>query len=752
MDHLAGDVLAERSRVLVVRGEPGIGKTALLEYLVGGAAGCRIARAVGHESEMELAFAGLHQFCAPFLDRLPRLPEPQRDALGTAFGLSAGSPPDRYLVGLAVLSLLADVAEEQPIIGVVDDVQWLDLASGHTLAFVARRLVADRIGLVFAIRDTARTDVLEKLPELVLTGLRDADARALLDSALAGPVDERVRDRILEETRGNPLALMELPRDLSPAQLAGGFGISARRPLANQLEQAFLGRFEALPRNSRRLVLAAAAEPLGDVALLWRAAERLAIPMTAASRAESSGLVQFGTRVRFRHPLVRSAVYQAAADEDRQAVHRALAAATDADLDPDRCAWHLAHATTEPDEGVAEALQQSAARARARGGLAAAAAFLDRATALTPDPERRAFRALAAAEAALLSGAPEAALAQLAIAESHDLNEFQGPLAELLRAAVTFTLYRGTDGPELLLKAAKRMEPFNVQLARDTYLDAFSAALYTGGSEGNAVMLKVARVAQTAPRPEGEPRKGDLLLDCRTSFAINGYAATVPLARQTVAAFCSENVSIEEAMRWMWLAEVTAIELWDDASGDILTTRHAEMARNAGALSQLPQALNGVIFSKLFAGELASAASFVAEERMLRDVTGANHPALGALGLAAFRGLESEALEIREALEEENLPLGEASVLVVVDWALALLYNGLGRHEDALAAGRRAVRYVNEIFVALWAMTEVVEAAARCGRAEEAEPVVESLATMAQAAGTDWALGNVAGGGAGGRK
>ncbi|MFL5899675.1 MAG: AAA family ATPase, partial [Solirubrobacterales bacterium] len=710
-------------------GEPGIGKTALLEYLVGGAPECRIARAVGHESEMELAFAGLHQFCAPFLDRLPRLPQPQRDALGTAFGLSGGSPPDRYLVGLAVLSLLADVAEEQPIIGVVDDVHWLDPASAQTLAFVARRLLADRIGLVFAIRDTAATRVLEKLPELVVTGLRDAAARALLNSALAGPIDERVRDRILEETRGNPLALLELPRDLSPAQLAGGFGISARRPLASQLEQAFLARFEALPRNSRRLVLAAAAEPLGDVALLWRAAEKLAIPMTAVTGAESSGLLQVGTRVRFRHPLVRSAVYQAALDEDRQAVHRALAAATDADLDPDRFAWHLAHATSEPDEGVAEALQRSAARARARGGLAAAAAFLDRSTALTPDPERRAFRGLAAAEAALISGAPEAALGQLAIAESHDLDEFQRALAELLRAAATFTLYRGTDGPELLLQAAKRMEPFDVDLARDTYLEAFSAALYTGGPQGKAVMLKVARVAETAPRPEGQSRKGDLLLDCRTSFAINGYAATVPLARRTVAAFCSEDVSVEEGMRWMWLAEITAIELWDDTSGDILTTRHAEMARSSGALSQLPQALNGVIFSKLFAGELAAAASFVAEARMLRDVTGANHPALGALGLAAFQGRESEALAIRAALEEENLPRGEDSVLVVADWALALLYNGLGRHEDALAAARKAVRYVGEIFVGLWAMTEAVEAAVRCGRAEEAEPVVELLAT-----------------------
>jgi DNA-binding CsgD family transcriptional regulator len=744
MDRIATDVLAGKSRVLVVSGEPGVGKTALLEYLVAGAAKCRIARAVGHESEKELAFAGLHQFCAPFLDRLPRLPKPQRDALATSFGLSAGSPPDRYLVGLAVLSLLVDVAEQQPVLGVVDDAQWLDLATGQILAFVARRLLADRIGLVFATRDPRVTDVLEKLPELVLTGLRDADARALLNSALAGPVDERVRDRILEETRGNPLALVELPRDLTPAQLAGGFGILTGRPLVNQLERTVLGRFEALSRDSQRLVLTAAAEPLGDVGLLWRAAEHLGIPIAAAAGAQSSGLLEIGTRVRFRHPLVRTAVYQAASDDDRRAVHRALAATTDVELDPDRRAWHRAHATTGPDENVAAALELSAARARARGGLTAAAAFLERATALTPDPQRRVFRALAAAELALISGAPEAALGELALAESHDLNDAQGALAELLRAVITFTLYRGKDGPELLLKAAKRIEPFNVRLARDTYLDAFSAAVYTGGSVGNSVTRYVARVAQTVPRPQGRPSKGDLLLDCRTSFAVNGYAATVPLARRTVEAFCSEDLSGDEAMRWMWLAEVTALELWDDTSVDILTIRHAELARSAGALHQLPQALTGVIFSKLFAGDLASAASSVAEADMLRDVTGANNPALGALGLAAFRGSEAEAVQIRDSLEEESLPLGDGSVHVVVDWAFALLYNGLGRHDDALVAARNAVRYVEEIFVALWAMTEVAEAAARCGRAGEAEPVVELLATMAQAAGTDWALGNEA--------
>ena len=744
LDQLVSDVKSGRSRVLVLRGEAGIGKTALLNTLVHGAAGCRIVQAAGHESEMEMAFSGLHQLCAAFLDRLASLPAPQRDALGTAFGLSIGPPPDRYLVGLAVLSLLADVADEQPVIWVVDDVSWLDRASAQILAFVARRLLAERVGLVFAVRDSEDPDELADLPDLVVRGLREPDARALLESVLGGPTDDGVRDRIVEETRGNPLALLELPRDMSPAQLAGGFRIPGTGPLTKRLEQAFLARFDVLPHETRRLLLIAAAEPLGDVALLWRAADQLGIPVTAAASAESSGLVQVGSRVRFRHPLVRSAIYHAAEEVDRQDAHRALGASADAEHDPDRKAWHQAHATAQPDEAVAAALELSAGRARARGGLAAAAAFLSRAVALTPDPSVRVFRALAAVEAALLSGAPEDALSLLAIAEAQPLDEFQGALAELLRAAVTFTMYRGTDGPGMLLKAARRMEPFNVELARDTYLDAFSAAIYADGAEGSTGMREVARVAQNAPRPEGKPRKGDLLLDCRTSLALHGYAATVPLAKRTVEAFVTEPLSTEEALRWLWLAEITAVELGDDESGHRLTRRHVETARSVGALYELSQALLGVIFAELYAGDLRSAASFVEEARVLRELTGANHAPRGALGLAAFQGRESVALDVRDAVLDIVIPRGEGSGLVLIDWAFGLMYNGLGRHEEALLAARAAAKRSPEVFLGKWALPELVEAAVRCGRREEAEAVVEELAMMAGAARTDWLLGNEA--------
>ncbi|HEV2258534.1 MAG TPA: AAA family ATPase, partial [Streptosporangiaceae bacterium] len=416
LDRFIDGVRAGESQVLVVRGEPGVGKTALLDYVAGRAPGCRVARAAGMQSEMELAFAGLHQLCAPMLDRAERLPAPQREALLTAFGVSAGPAPDRFLVGLAVLSLLSEVAGDRPLVCVVDDQQWLDSASAQALGFVARRLAADPVGLVFAARDPG--DELAGLPELTVEGLNDDDARALLDSVLAGPLDARVRDRILSEARGNPLALLELPRGLTPGQLAGGFGLPSARPLSGRIEESFRRQLGALPTQTRRLLQLAAADPSGDPVLVWRTAGRLGIPESAWSPAVDTGLVELGARVRFRHPLARSAAYQSASGLQRQDVHRALAEATDPQIDPDRRAWHRAQAAAGPDEGVAAELELSAGRAQARGGLAAAAAFLERAAALTPGPGRRAQRLLAAARAKCGAGALEAALGLLVMAEA----------------------------------------------------------------------------------------------------------------------------------------------------------------------------------------------------------------------------------------------------------------------------------------------------------------------------------------------
>src|SRR5712691_2712081 len=503
LDGVLDQARAGRSAVLVVRGEPGIGKTALLDYAAGRAVGFRVIRAWGVESEMELAFAGLHQLCVPMLGRLDQLPRPQRDALAVAFGMREGPAPDRFLVGLAVLSLLAATAEDQPLACLVDDAQWLDRATVQCLAFAARRRLGDPVGVVRAARQPDDHDELAGLPGLTLTGLGDADARALLASAVGGRLDAEVRDRIVAETGGNPLALLQLPRGLGPAELAGGFWLpDPRRPLASRIETSFLRQFRSLPRQTQRLLLTAAAEPTGDVTLLWRAAGRQGIPGDAAADAEDAGLIELGGRVRFVHPLVRSAVYQAASAGERRAVHRALAEATDPDADADRRAWHLAHAAPRPDETVAAELERSAGRAQARGGLAAAAAFLERAAALTPDPAHRAARALAAAAAKVQAGAFEAAGRLLGMAEAGPLDESQRARADLLRARLTFAANRGNDAPPLLLKAARRLEPIDAGLARGTYLDALTAALFAGrlASPGGS-SREVSEAARAAPRP-----------------------------------------------------------------------------------------------------------------------------------------------------------------------------------------------------------------------------------------------------------
>src|SRR4051794_3009552 len=550
LDRLLEVVRAGESRALVIRGDPGVGKTALLEYVVERATGCRVAQAAGVQAEMELAFAGLHQLCAPMLDRLERLPGPQGAALGSAFGLAAGHAPDRFLVGLAVLSLLAEVSEERPLVCVIDDAQWLDHASAQALAFVARRLLAESVALVFAVRTGSEERDMTGLPELVVEGLSDRDARTLL--AIQGPLGERVRDRIVAEARGNPLALLELPRALTPAELAGGFGRPDAPGLAGRIEESFRRRLDPLPAQTRCLVLIAAAEPVGDPVLLWRAAERLGIGADAATPATAAGLFELGARVRFRHPLVRSAVYRAAAREERHAVHRALAAATDPDVDPDRRAWHRANAASGPDEDVAAEVERSAGRAQARGGLAAAAAFLERSAELSMDPARRAARALAAAQVTHQAGLPDAALRLLATAEAGPLDELQRARVDLLRGQIAFVIRRGRDAPPLLLAAAKRLEPLDVTLARETYVDALWAAIVVGPLADGGGALDVAKAARTAPPAPEPPRPADLLLDGVATLIIEGHSAAVPMLERAVSAFRGEELSREEGLRWFW--------------------------------------------------------------------------------------------------------------------------------------------------------------------------------------------------------
>ncbi|HEX8104502.1 MAG TPA: AAA family ATPase [Solirubrobacteraceae bacterium] len=746
LDQVLSRAWAGEGPVLVLRGEAGIGKTALLGHLLRAASGCRIARAAGVESEIELPFAGLHQICAPFLDRLDRLPAPQAEALGTAFGLRDGPPPDRFLIGLAVLGLLSDAAEDRTVVCVVDDAQWLDRASAQALAFVARRLQAERVALVFAVRDPSEEPELRGLPELVIGGLVAAEARALLDSVMAGPVDERVRDRIVAETGGNPLALLELPLGLTPAELAGGFAPPDAIPLTSRLEQSFLRRLAPLALPTRRLLLTAAAEPAGDVATLWRAAERLGIdPAAAAAAAEAAGLIELGARVRFRHPLVRSVAYRSAPPQERRAVHRALADVTDARLEPDRRAWHRAQAMAEPDEDVAAELGRSAVRAHARGGVAAAAAFLEQAALLTPDPARRARRALAAASAKRDAGALEAALRLLVAADAGPPDPVRTAEAERLRGDIAFDQRRGPDAVRLLVGAARHLAPLDAALAREAHLEALGAAIWSGQAEGPGGLAAAARAARAAPPAPQPPRAVDFVLDALALRMTAGFTAAAPALTRALAVVRSLPVGSDDAGRWLGLAGsratgIIALEVWDADGWHALVTRQVRLARDAGAVVQLQYALNSLVLHLTLAGELAAAAELVAEDRLIAEATRNPPVAYGAMLLAAARGREPEASSLIGATAQEAEEHGQRRLVSLAAHATALLANGLGRHDAARDAARRVLDG-DVLGYGSFAVGELAEAAARTGDAALLATALERIGERAAATPTDWATG-----------
>jgi DNA-binding CsgD family transcriptional regulator len=740
LDRLLETARGGHSGVLVVRGEAGIGKSALLEYTLEAASEFHVTKAAGVESEMELPFAGLHQLCATLLDRLDRLPPPQRDALGTAFGLTSGTRPDRFLVGLAFLSLLSDASDQEPLLGLIDDAQWLDQSSAQVLAFVARRLKAESIALVFAEREAGELDALAGLPELRLEGLSDVHARELLGSVVSGPLDERVAERIVAETAGNPLALLELPHESSQAELAGGFTVTSALPLPSLIEESFRERVERLPDESQRLLLLAAAEPMGDPALLWRAAVRLELGPDAAAPAEAADLLTLGARVTFRHPLLRSATYRAGLPEERRSAHQALAAATDPKIDPDRRAWHRAQAALAPDEVVASELERSADRARERGGLAAAAAFLERSAALTPDSAQRVRRELTAAQANHEAGAPEAALKLLAAAEAGPLDELQRARLERLRAQLAFALRRGSDAPPLFLTAAKRLEPLNVELARETYLEGLAAAIFAGRLGSARGVLEVAEAARAAPPGPPPTRPIDLLLDGLTSRFTDGYAAGVPPLRQALDAVSRDEGHTEDDTRWLWLACRIAPDLWEDEAWHELATRQLQLARDAGALNVLPLAATYRAGVHVHAGEFAAAEALIEEADAITEATGNAPLGYTSLVLAAWRGQEAQALELIEASREDAAERGEGRAITLAEYATAVLYNGLGRYRQALAAAQCASEH-DDLGLYGWALIELVEAAARSRESQLAANALELLSERTRLSGTDWALG-----------
>jgi len=743
LNELLNRVRGGHSAAIMVHGEAGVGKTALLSEAFGAAPDLRVVRAAGVESEMELPYAGLQQLSVSMLDHLEHLPQPQANALRTAFGLIEGSAPDRFLVGLAVLSLLSEAAAQRPLVCLVDDCQWLDRASAQALAFAARRIQAEGVLLAFAAREPSQD--FEGIPRFEVEGLREPDARALLRSVVPWPLDEQVRERILAETRGNPLALLELPRGLSPAELAGGFGLpqalSQDHSLAGRIQESFLRRVETLPEASRLMVLLAAAEPVGDPALMWRAAARLGLARDTVVSAKEAGLLTIGGQVVFRHPLVRSAVYGASSPGDRRRVHLALAAATDPDLDPDRRAWHLAQAATGPDEEVAAELERSAARAQGRGGLAAAAAFLDRAVQLSLDPAAQARRALAAAQATYLAGAPEAARRLLSTAEAGPLAELERSQVDMIRAQIAYSQNRGSDAPALLLRAARRLEPLNLRMARQTYLDAVLAGHFAGRLAPGS-LREAAEAARRVPHVDGPPAASDLLLDGLATALTSGYAAGVATAKQAVRAFRGPAATLDEQLRWLWPAAHVAMALWDDESYDVLSARHIEIAREAGVLAVLPTALTTRIVSCAFAGQLSAAEQLTEEMRALTDAMGTPAPAYGPVFVSAWRGQEDTASKVIDAAVRDFTLSGEGAVLAFADYARAVLCNGLGRYTEALAAAAAADAFeVEGVTIYTQGLAELVEAATRAGAAERAADALARLEEMTRASDTDWGAG-----------
>ncbi|WP_410791891.1 helix-turn-helix transcriptional regulator [Kribbella sp. C-35] len=736
LDGLVSEAKAGRSQVLLLTGEAGVGKSALLDALVAKTDGCHVTRTAGVESEMELAYAGLHQLCQPFLDHLDRLPAPQREALGTAFGLVSGPTPDKFLIGLAVLNLLADASRERPVVCVVDDAQWLDLMSARILAFVTRRLAAESVVMVFAVRDGI-DHAFTGLPELEVRGLDEVDARALLDSVLPRPIDPRVRDRIVAETRGNPLALLELPRAWTAAELADGLTAGT---LTSRLEDGFVRRVEALPTGTRLLLLTAAAEPLGDPTLLWQAAEQLGLGADPAASAIESGLITIGQHIRFRHPLVRSAAYRTATPQQRLAVHRALADVTDPETDPDRRAWHRAQATMAPDESVAAELERSAQRAQARGGFFAAGTFLERSAALTIDPGLRADRVLAAATAKRSAGALDAALDLLGAASTGPADAVREAEVMRLRGEIAFDRGHATEAARTLVVAAKQLDPLDHEQARVAYLEAMSAAIWASGPDTPGILGEAASAAP-APAPSDPP--GDLLLQALALRFTRGYVAAAP---QLVKALDQARQSETEDVRgWMWLAgnrasAIVAVDVWDLDAALELAARHDRIARDSGALVQLQWALNFRANVVSMTGDLAAASTYVEEERQIAAATGNRVLGIGSMQLAALRGNEAEATPLIDAMIREARAQDQGRMTAIATYTSSLLNNGLGRYETARDA---ALQVFEQDVVAYGVLVigELAEAASRTGDTKLVETALVWLNERVAATPSDWGRG-----------
>ena len=738
------------SGALVLRGEVGVGKTALLNETVAAAAaaGMQTIRLTGVEPETHLSYAGLHRFLLPFADHLERLPAPQREALRSTFGLVAGPPADRFLVALAVLTLLAEAASEAPLVCVVDDVQWLDPESAVVLGFVARRLYAERVMLLFAVREPAGDlPALAGLPEMSIAGLDEGAALELLASLVPGPLSPAVGARVVAETGGNPLALVEVARQLSPGQLAGVELLPEPLPVGGSLEEAFGRRVRRLPAEARLLLAVAAAEPVGSQALVWRAAGQLGIDPDAAASADLGGLAAIGSQVEFRHPLIRSVIYQTMPLRQRRLIHRALAAAGDGS-EPDRVAWHLGMAAAGPDEAVAARLEQAAGRARDRGGYAAAVMFLSRAAELSADECLRAGRLLAASEAALIAGQPIRAGALLEAATPKLGDPLARAQARRLHGTIRCALGQAGEASSILLAAVRALAPYDPRGARETLLEAAEAALFAGWSASQAVMPEVAAAARAMPDvPESETSAADLLLDGFVARAAAGYPAAVPLFRRAIALLSAGELSPADGLGGFALGGIAAAELWDDQAQHTLASRWIRLARDQGALTALPAALNYGAFAEITAGRFDAAAACTAERSEIITATG-NPGIHGTAGVAelyqlAWRGHETDARRIASAIAREATNAGHVSQSIWVQLGLATLELGLGNYQAALQCVL-GVFSDDHPFTGTHVLPDLAEAAMRAGEAGLADAALGRLTERALAAGTPLALGLLA--------
>jgi DNA-binding CsgD family transcriptional regulator len=727
-----------QTAVLVFRGAPGIGKTALLRYAARQASGLRLAQVEGVQAEIELPFSGIHRLCAPLFDSLDKLPGPQQDALRVTMGMSTGETPDRFLVAVAILNLLATTAVSRPLLCLVDDAQWLDATSLEVLGFVARRLDADPVAILFGLRQPVVTLALDGLPQLALEGLAEPDAHALLRRAVPGPLDERVRDRIVGETRGNPLALVELSQSMSPAERAGGFAPPSPSDLPGRLTREYQRRVAALPEPTQQLMLLAAAEPLGDASVLWRAADRLSIEPTALGPATVSGLLEVDDRIRFSHPLVRAAVYGAASDDERRLAHGALAEACDPEIDADSRAWHRALAAVGPDEEVAAELERCAGRAEGRGGLAAAAALLERATVLTPDPARQAERALAAAEASFQAGDFQATQLMLATAQSGGLDDFHTAQAALLRGHAEAVSRYGNDAAAMLLEAARSLEAFDVSLARRAFLIAWSAAVTAQHLGGKEVLLELSRAVLALPPLPPDAHPLDRTINGFALLVTDGHAAAMPALRRAAREVL--ELPVKDVIRWGWQVGGVRSAIWDDDAIEVYE-RQVKVVRDEGALAELPIHLQALALEQAWRGDLSSAQRLTAEAESIATATGNDVPPFAMLRILALQGREADASPLIEHVVREGTKHGQGIAVMVAHWAAAVLNNGLGRFDRAAAAAHEVVADGILPWLRMWAAYELVEATVRVGDEEAARGALDALMVTTQPADSCLARG-----------